>query len=74
MIIETQSDNDYDDLEESGHDPEGDVWEDELVVDQATTLGHLLSIRSPSIDDINGITHRLSAMRYALAQPKESDH
>jgi len=73
LIIETQSDNYYDDLEESGHDPEGDVWEDELVVDQATTLVYLSSMHPPSIDNVNEITCRLSVVWCTLAQPKKSD-
>ena len=44
-----------------------------LIVDQATTLGCLLSIHSSSIDDVDRITNRLSVVRCALAQPKESD-
>ena len=38
-----------------------------------TTLGCLSSKHPPSIDDVDGITRRLSVMRCALAQPKESD-
>ena len=67
MIIETQSDNDHDDLEEIVYDPKGDIWKDKLVVDQATTLGCLLSMHRPSIDDVDMITRRLSVVRCALA-------
>ena len=73
MIIETQPYSDQDDLEEIVHEPERDVWEDELVVDQAITLGCLLSMQLHSIDDFDRITRRLSIVRCALAQPKESD-
>ena len=67
LIIETQSNNDQDDLEEIVHDPEGDVWKDELIVDQVITLGCLSRMYPPSIDDVNGITRRLSVVRCALA-------
>jgi len=54
LIFETHSNNDQDGLEEIVHDSEGDVLDDELVVDQATTLGCLSSMHSPSIDDVDG--------------------
>ena len=57
LIIETQSNSDQDCLEEIVHFSEGDVWEDEFVVDQATTLGYFLIMHPPSIDDVDGITH-----------------
>ena len=66
-------DSDHDDLEEIVYDPEGDVWDDEPVVDQATTLKCFLSMHPPSIDDVDGITRRLSVVKCTLAQPKESD-
>jgi len=72
LIIEIQSDSDQDDLEKIVHDPDGDVWEDELV-DPTTTLGCLSSTHPPLIDDVDGITRRLSVVRCALAQPKEND-
>jgi len=50
-------------LEEIVHDPKGDIWDDELIVDQATTLRYFLSMHPPSIDDVNGITHRLSVLK-----------
>ena len=73
MIIETQSDSDQDDLEEIVQDPEGDVWEDKLIVDQATTLGCLSSMHSLLIDGISEITQMLSVARCALTQLKWSD-
>jgi len=73
LIIETQSNSDQDDLEVIVHDPEGDIWNDELVVDHVTTLGCLLSMHSLSIDDVDGITCQLSVARCTFAQPKESD-
>ena len=54
LIIETQPNSDQDDLEDIVLDPEGDVWEDELV-DQATTLECLLSMHPLSIDDVDGL-------------------
>jgi len=71
LIIKTQSVNDPDDLEEIVYDPEGDVWDDKLVADHATTLGYLASMRPPSID-VDGITCQLSVVRCTLAQPKDS--
>ena len=56
LIIETQWDNARDELEEIVHDPEGNVWEDELVVDQATNLGYFSSLHPPLIDEVNEIT------------------
>jgi len=73
LIIETQSYGDQDDLEETVCDSEGDVWENELVVDHATNLGCLLSMRPLSIDDVDGITCQLSVVRCALTQSKKSD-
>ena len=58
----TQSDSGHDDLEEIVHDPEGEIWKDELIVDQATTLGCLLSMHPPSINDVDGIACRLSVV------------
>jgi len=37
------------------HDFEGDAWDDELVVDQATTLGCFLSMHPPSIGVLTGL-------------------
>ena len=74
LIIETQSDTDQENLEEIVHDSEGDVWRDELIVDQAITLGCLSSLHLPSIDDADGITRRLRVVRCALTQLKESDN
>ena len=71
MIIETQSNNDLDDLEEVVHDPEGDTWEDDFDVDQAVTLRFLLNMHPPSIDDVNGITRRLSVLKCILNQHNE---
>jgi len=61
LIIETQSDSDQDDLEEEVHDPEGDTWED-FDVDQAATLGCLLSMHPSSIDDIDDPPSKCSEM------------
>ena len=61
-LIFAQSDIDQDELEEIVHYLEGDAWVDKLVVDQATTLGCLLSVHPSSIDNVNGITHRLSVV------------
>ena len=72
MIIATQLDSDHDDLEEITHDPKRDVWDDELVVDQVTTLGYHSSMHPPSINDVDGIICRFSVLRCVLAQPKES--
>jgi len=72
LIIESYSDGDRDDLDEIVHGSEGDAWED--FVDQATTLGRVLSMHPPSIDDGDMITRRhLSVVRCALAQPKENN-
>jgi len=73
LIIETQLGGDHDDLEKIIPDIERDVWEDKLVVDQVASLGCLLSIHSPSIDEVNGIIRRLSVVRRTLAKLKESD-
>ena len=73
LIIETQSGGDHDDLEKIIPDIKRDVWEDKLVVDQVASLGCLLSIHSPSIDEVNGIIRRLSVVRRTLAKLKESD-
>jgi len=43
LIIESHSDDDRDDLDEIIHDPEGDAWEGDFDVDQAATLGCVLS-------------------------------
>jgi len=72
LIIETQSDSDQDDLDEIVHDLEGDVWED-FDVDQAATLGCVLSMHSPSVDDVDKITCHLNVVRCALAKSKEND-
>jgi len=72
LIIETQSDSDHDDLDESIHDPE-DVWEDDFDVDQVVTLGCVLRTHSPSVDDVDKITRHLNVVRYALTKPKEND-
>ena len=56
MIIETQSDIDQNDLEEIVYDPEGDTWEDNFDVDQTATLGRVLSMHPPSIDDADRVT------------------
>jgi len=53
LIIKTQSDSDQDDLDAIVHDPEGDVWEDDFDVDQAATLGCVLSMHSASVDDVD---------------------
>jgi len=66
LIIETQLDSDHDDLEEIVYDPEGDTWEDNFDVDQAATLGCLLSMHPSPIDDVEGVTCRLSVVRCAL--------
>jgi len=71
LIIETQSNNDQDDLEEVVHDPEGDTWEDDFDVDQAVTLGFLLNMHPPSIDDVNRITSCLSVLKCTLNQHNE---
>jgi len=73
LIIETQSDSDQDDLDEIVHDPEGDVWEDDFDIDQATTLGCILSMHSPLVDDADEIARHLNVARCALAKPKEND-
>ena len=73
LIIETQSDSDQDDLNEIVHDPERDVWEDNFDVDQAATLGCVLSMHSPSVDDVDKITRHLNVVRCTLAKPKEND-
>ena len=65
LIIETQSDSDQNDLEEIVHDPEGDTLEDEFDVDHATTLGYLLSIHPPLIDNIDRATRCISVVRCA---------
>ena len=36
-------------------------------------MGCLLRMHPPSIDDVDGVTHRLSVVRCALTQPMESD-
>jgi len=53
------------------HNPEGDTWEDEFVVD--ITLGCLWSKHPPVIDEVDGIPRHLDVVRYTLTQPKESD-
>ena len=73
LIIDTQPDNDHDDLKEIVHDPEGDTWEGKFDVDQAATSGCLLSRHPPSIDDADRVARRLSVVRCVLTQPKESD-
>jgi len=73
LIIETQSDSDQDDLEEIIHNHEGDTWENDFDVDQAATLGCLLRMHPSLIDNVDGVTCRLSVVRCALTQPKESD-
>ena len=55
------------------HDPEGDVWKDDFDIDQAATLGCVLSMYSPLVDDVDEIACHLNVMRCALANPKESD-
>ena len=55
------------------HDAEGDTWKDEFDVDQAVTLGCLLSMHSLPIDDVDGVTRRLSVVRCVLAQPKKNN-
>ena len=62
LIIETQLDNDQGDLEEIVHDLKEDVWEDEIVADQATTLGCLFGMHPFSIDDVDGITRQLGVV------------
>ena len=42
LIIETQLDSYQDHLEEVAYDPEGDVWEDELVVNQTIDYSQML--------------------------------
>jgi len=74
LIIETHSDGDQDNLEEIVHDPERDTWEDDFDVDQAGTLGCVLSMHPDSIDDADGVTRRLSVVRCALTQPKGNDN
>ena len=59
-------------LEEIVHDPEGDVWEDELVIDQITTLGCFLSMHPPSIDDVDRMTRWLTIVRFSLS-PRRDD-
>ena len=66
MLIETHSDCDQDDLEEIIHDLEGDTWEDDFDVDQGDTLGCVLSMHPGSIDDVDGVTRRLSVVRRRL--------
>jgi len=66
LIIETQPDS-QDDLEEIDHDPEGDVCDDELVVDHATTLECLSSLHPLLIDDVDEIIRLFSVVRCALA-------
>ena len=73
LIIEIQSDSDLDDLEEIVHDPEGDAWEDNFDVDQTATLGPVLSMHPPSIDDADRVTRRLSVVRCTLVQLKKND-
>ena len=73
LIIETRSDSDQDGLDEIVHDPEGYAWEDDFDVDQAATLGCVLSMHPPSVEDVDKITRHLNVVRCALAQPKESD-
>jgi len=73
LIIETQSDSDQDDLEEIVHDPEGDGWEHNFDVDLTATLGCVLSMHPPLIDNADRVTGRLSVVRCTLAQLKEND-
>ena len=72
LIIETQSNNYQDDLDEIVHNPKRDAWED-FDVDRTASLGCVLSMRPPSIDDVDKIIRHLNVVRCALAQPKESD-
>jgi len=65
-------DSDQDNLDEIVHDRE-DVWEDDFDVDLAATLGCVLSMHSPSVDDVDKITSHLNVVRGALAKPKEND-
>ena len=44
-----------------------------FFVNQAATLGYVLSMHPPSIDNIDGVTHCLNVVRRALAQLKEND-
>ena len=55
------------------HDPEGDVWKDDVDIDQAATLGCVLSMYSPLVDDVDEIACHLNVMRCALSKPKEND-
>jgi len=71
LTIETQSDSDQDDLDEIFHDPEGDVWEEDFDVDQAATLGCVLSMHSPSVNDVDKIIRHLNVVRCALANLKK---
>jgi len=73
LIIETHSDSDQDDLDEIVHDPARDAWEDDLDVDQVTSLDCVLSMHSPSVDYVDKITCHLNVVRCALAKPKEND-
>jgi len=72
LIIETQADSDQDDLDEIIYELE-DVWEDDFNVDQTITLGYVLSMHSPSFNDVGKITRHLNVARCALAKPKEND-
>jgi len=74
LIIETQLDSNQDDLEEIVHDPKGDAWEDNFDVNQTATLGCVLCMHPPSIDDADRVTRRLSVVRCALTQPKKNDN
>ena len=62
LIIETQSDGDQVDLDEIIYDPEGDACEDDFDVDQAATLGCVLSMHSSPINEVDRITHHLKMM------------
>jgi len=55
------------------HDPEGDVWKDDFDIDQAATLGCVLSMHSLLVDNVDEITYHLNVMRCALSKPKEND-